>query len=141
MIDKQNDPVDNEQHENEPWPALDDFETWGDYIKAWTRRMIRENRVARVSTNQLVQMEKDELIDLIDKLYQENATAWDVFKTNFYSVADNTKSGRSLTNGERERRQKQKDEKQKTTISTNTIYVRQQPKEDSFWDWINPFSL
>lgn len=140
---EQQDKVDQQEQlvEENEWPKVDDFRTWGDYLKAWTRRFIDENRPQRVSTNEIVKMEKEQLIDLIDKLYQENDKAWDAFKTNLYLVADGTASGQSLTSGERKRREQQEQETQKTIKNiTNKFYIREK-EEDSFWDWINPFKL
>lgn len=127
--------------EENKWPQVDDFKTWGEYLKVWTQRFISENRPQRVSTNEIVKMEKEQLIDLIDKLYQENNKAWDAFKTNLYLIADSTASGQSLTSGERKRREQQEQETQKITNNiTNRFYIREK-EEDSFWDWINPFKL
>ena len=95
QVESQEQPV-----EENKWPQVDDFKTWGEYLKAWTQRFISENRPQRISTNEIVKMEKDQLIDLIDELYQENSKAWDAFKTNLYLIADGTTSGQSLTSGE-----------------------------------------
>lgn len=136
QVESQEQPV-----EENKWPQVDDFKTWGEYLKAWTQRFISENRPQRVSTNEIVKMEKEQLIDLIDKLYQENNKAWDAFKTNLYLIADSIVSGQSLTSGERKRREQQEQETQKITNNiTNRFYIREK-EEDSFWDWINPFKL
>lgn len=93
----------------------DDFVTIGDYWKAWIKQYRQDKEIARISTKSLIEYEKGDLLDLIDKLYQNNQQIWESYTQTMYQLADNTLTGQTLTTGEQQRRKQDVDDHQSTS--------------------------
>lgn len=102
----------------------DDFVTIGDYWKAWIEQYRQDKEIARVSTKSLIEYEKGDLLDLIDKLYQNNQQIWESYTQTMYQLADNTLTGQTLTTGEQQRRKQDVDDHQSTVNDDKLKWFR-----------------
>lgn len=108
---------------------IDDFKTKGDYYDAWYQDFYDTCHINRKKISALNKMNHDQLLDIIDELYQANEHLWNHLKY----ILDHMPDRDYLTTAEVNRQVKVK------RISPSAESTKK-TDDDSFWDWINPFA-
>lgn len=103
MTDKQSEQSVNE--EQSIWPDVNDYATWGEYLKDWANVYVEVHQKDRIATNTIAAMSKEELIDCIDQLYRDNDAIWRKFKDTLYAIGSSDFYASRLTRGEIVRRE------------------------------------
>lgn len=125
---------------------IDDYKTKGDYYDAWYRDFYDTCHINRKKISALNKMNHDQLLDIIDELYQANEHLWNHLKhilahmpnRDYLTIAEanrRAKDERSIP-----RRPRKTPPHPRDYWPRSSTQATKKTDDDSFWDWINPFA-
>lgn len=101
------------------------YETYDQYIEAWCQHIESTEKLPRKSTAELVKMDKEQLYDLIDKLYNTQDQWVHRFRELGNAFAKDIANGRASKN--------------------KSVYIHckrtNNDDDDSIWNWIVPWKI
>lgn len=104
------------------------YRTYSDYLDAYVKHFVSDRVSERISIEDLSAMSKEDLLTIIEELYSTQQSLIETITNSKNCLSEYTSTIRHNKHQ-----------------STHVVYYAPRKtcsqKEDSFWDWINPFSL
>ena len=123
---------------------IDDYKTKGDYYDAWYQDFYDTRHINRKKISALNKMNHDQLLDIIDELYQANEHLWSHIKHILAHMPDRdyltTAEANRRAKDERSIPQRPRKTPPRPRDCCPSTQATKKTDDDSFWDWINPFA-